>query len=156
MIFVRDKYFSRRAIGIHVALVGWIVMCALAAWWQVGRAIQGNSLSFLYSIEWPLFAILGLLGWYALLNLEKVTEGQQRAREDEGRQGEQRGREVPRPRRGDGVGEVADRDRAESLHRADRCLGGEALALPLETAPDGWESNSRNSGGTSSGEERNA
>ena len=82
MIFVRDKYFSRRAIGIHVALVGWIVMCALAAWWQVGRAIQGNSLSFLYSIEWPLFAILGLLGWYALLNLEKVTEGQQRAREE--------------------------------------------------------------------------
>ena len=80
MIFVRDKYFSRRAIGIHVALVGWIIMCALAAWWQVGRAIQGNSLSFLYSIEWPLFAILGLLGWYALLNLEKVTEGQQRAR----------------------------------------------------------------------------
>ena len=82
MIFVRDKYFSRRAIGIHVALVGWIAMCALAAWWQVGRAIQGNSLSFLYSIEWPLFAILGLLGWYALLNLEKVTEGQQRAREE--------------------------------------------------------------------------
>ena len=82
MIFVRDKYFSRRAIGIHVALVGWIIMCALAAWWQVGRAIQGNSLSFLYSIEWPLFAILGLLGWYALLNLEKVTEGQQRAREE--------------------------------------------------------------------------
>lgn len=82
MIFVRDKYFSRRAIGIHVALVGWVIMCALAAWWQVGRAIQGNSLSFLYSIEWPLFAILGLLGWYALLNLEKVTEGQQRAREE--------------------------------------------------------------------------
>ena len=82
MIFVRDKYFSRRAIGIHVALVGWIIMCALAAWWQVGRAIQGNSLSFLYSIEWPLFAILGLLGWYALLNMEKVTEGQQRAREE--------------------------------------------------------------------------
>ncbi len=82
MIFVRDKYFSRRAIGIHVALVGWIAMCALAAWWQVGRAIQGNSLSFLYSIEWPLFAILGLLGWYALLNMEKVTEGQQRAREE--------------------------------------------------------------------------
>ena len=82
MIFVRDKYFSRRAIGIHVALVGWVIMCALAAWWQVGRAIQGNSLSFLYSIEWPLFAILGFLGWYALLNMEKVTEGQQRAREE--------------------------------------------------------------------------
>ena len=57
-------------------------MCASAAWWQVGRAIQGNSLSFLYAIEWPLFAVLGFLGWFALLNLEKVTEGQRRAREE--------------------------------------------------------------------------
>jgi DNA-binding transcriptional regulator of glucitol operon len=79
---VREKYFSRRAIGVHLALVAWLAMCASAAWWQVGRAIQGNSLSFLYAIEWPLFAVLGFLGWFALLNLEKVTEGQRRAREE--------------------------------------------------------------------------
>ena len=57
-------------------------MCASAAWWQVGRAIEGNSLSFLYSIEWPVFAILGVMGWFVLLNMDRVTESQKQAREE--------------------------------------------------------------------------
>lgn len=57
-------------------------MCASAAWWQVGRAVQGNSLSFLYAIEWPVIAVLGVLGWYALLTIEKVTEQQEAARRE--------------------------------------------------------------------------
>ncbi len=57
-------------------------MSATAAWWQVGRAVQGNSLSFLYSIEWPVFGVLGVLGWYAMLNVEKVTEEQENARRE--------------------------------------------------------------------------
>jgi hypothetical protein len=57
-------------------------MCATAAWWQVGRAIQGNSLSFMYAIEWPVFAILGVLGWYALLNMDKVTEYEEKTRRE--------------------------------------------------------------------------
>lgn len=57
-------------------------MCALAAWWQVGRAVEGNSLSFLYSIEWPVIGVLGVLGWYAMLNMEKVTEHQEQARRE--------------------------------------------------------------------------
>ena len=77
---MKSKYFSPRAIGLHAVLLLWIVSCALAAWWQVGRAVQGNSLSFLYAIEWPVFAVLGVLGWYALLNLEKVPEEEIEAR----------------------------------------------------------------------------
>ena len=46
------------------------------------RASDGNSLSFLYAIEWPVFAILGTVGWYALLNIEKVTESQEKARKE--------------------------------------------------------------------------
>ncbi|HVB19367.1 MAG TPA: hypothetical protein VNE22_03690, partial [Acidimicrobiales bacterium] len=80
MTLVKSKYFSPRAIGLHAVLLLWIVSCALAAWWQVGRAVQGNSLSFLYAIEWPVFAVLGVLGWYALLNLEKVPEEEIEAR----------------------------------------------------------------------------
>jgi len=79
---VKSKYFSRRALGLHLVLIGWIAMSASAAWWQVGRAIQGNSLSFLYSIEWPVIGVLGVLGWYALLNMEKVTEHQEIARRE--------------------------------------------------------------------------
>lgn len=79
---MKSKYFSRRALGLHLALIGWIAMSASAAWWQVGRAIQGNSVSFLYSIEWPVIGVLGVLGWYSLLNMEKVTEHQEIARRE--------------------------------------------------------------------------
>jgi len=57
-------------------------MCGAAAYWQIGRAAQGNQLSFLYAIEWPCFAIMGFFGWWALLHMEKVTEHQAQARRD--------------------------------------------------------------------------
>ncbi len=79
---MRAKYFSRRAFGLHLALLLWIGMCASAAWWQVGRAFEGNSLSFLYSIEWPVFGVLGVLGWHALLNLERPTVDQETLRRE--------------------------------------------------------------------------
>jgi len=79
---VKAKYFSKRALGLHLSLVVWIAICLSAAWWQVGRAIQGSSLSYLYAIEWPAFAILGFFGWYALLNMERITEHQEKARRD--------------------------------------------------------------------------
>lgn len=79
---MKSKYFNRRAIGLHFAVIFWVALCGSAAWWQVGRAIQGNGLSYMYAIEWPVFAVLGVLGWYALLNMEKVTEHQEQARRD--------------------------------------------------------------------------
>lgn len=60
----------------------WVALCGLAAWWQVGRAIEGNGLSFMYAIEWPAFAVLGVLGWYAMLNMEKATEHEEQTRRE--------------------------------------------------------------------------
>ncbi len=77
---MKSKWFSVRALLLHLALIAWLAMSASAAWWQVGRAVQGNSLSFLYSIEWPVFGVLGVLGWYALLNLDRVTHDDERER----------------------------------------------------------------------------
>jgi len=65
-----------------MALIVWVAICLAAAWWQVGAAILGNSLSYLYAVEWPAFAVLGVFGWYALLNAEKVTEDQEVARRE--------------------------------------------------------------------------
>lgn len=79
---VASKYFRKKAIGIHFALVFWIAMCGLATWWQVQRAAQGNSLSYLYAIEWPVFLVMGFMGWYALLNAEEVTEHHEKARRE--------------------------------------------------------------------------
>jgi hypothetical protein len=53
-----------------------------AAWWQFGRAASGNSLSYLYSIEWPVFGVLGFFGWWSLLHLEKITDAQEQARRE--------------------------------------------------------------------------
>ena len=79
---MKETFFSARAIGLHFALLGWLAMCGAAAYWQIGRAAQGNQLSFLYAIEWPCFAIMGFFGWWALLHMEKVTEHQAQARRD--------------------------------------------------------------------------
>lgn len=77
---MRRKYFSLRAMGLHFALICWITLCLVAAWWQVGRAVQGNALSYLYSIEWPVIALLGVLAWFSMLNMEKTSEEKERAR----------------------------------------------------------------------------
>jgi len=79
---VKSKWFSPRAILLHLTLIGWVSGCSAAAWWQIARAADGNALSYLYAIEWPIFAIAGVLGWYALLNIEKVTEAQEQARRE--------------------------------------------------------------------------
>ena len=79
---MRSKFLSPRALVVHGALVAWLTMCVLAAWWQVGRALGGNSLSFLYAIEWPCFAVLGFFGWWAMLHVERPTEEDEAARRE--------------------------------------------------------------------------
>ena len=58
----------------------WLLGCATAAWWQVGRAADGNALSYMYAVEWPVFAILGVLGWWAVLHTERATDEETAAR----------------------------------------------------------------------------
>jgi hypothetical protein len=66
----RARWFSARALRLHGALLCWDAGCAAAAIWQVGRALQGNALSYLYSFEWPFFGVLGIVGWWMLLHSE--------------------------------------------------------------------------------------
>jgi hypothetical protein len=53
---------------LHVAVVVVASGCLLAAWWQATRALSGNSLSWVYSVEWPIFAIIAVAGWWQLLH----------------------------------------------------------------------------------------
>ncbi|MBO0886250.1 MAG: hypothetical protein J2O38_02565 [Acidimicrobiales bacterium] len=59
---------TRRALGLHLTLA--IVLPGFAAltWWQVGRAISGNTLSYVYSFEWPLFAAYAVYLWWKLVH----------------------------------------------------------------------------------------
>ena len=42
--------------------------CLAAGWWQATRALGGNALSWVYSVEWPAFAILAIVCWWRLVH----------------------------------------------------------------------------------------
>lgn len=60
---------------LHLALLVWVPGCALAAWWQVTVALAGDHLAYLYSVEWPCFAVLGVVVWWNLLHDDPNTVG---------------------------------------------------------------------------------
>ncbi|WP_088982438.1 hypothetical protein [Micromonospora echinospora] len=48
----------------HVAMVVLVVgFCALG-WWQISRAAAGNTLSWAYAVEWPIFAAFVVFVWW--------------------------------------------------------------------------------------------
>jgi hypothetical protein len=64
----RSIWLTRRAIVSHVVLALWVPGCAVAAWWQVGIALSGDSLGWVYSVMWPCFAIFGIVFWWFLIH----------------------------------------------------------------------------------------
>ena len=77
---MRQRWFSGRAIILHLAIVFWFPACLVAFWWQVNRAFDGNGLSYLYSIEWPIFALVGVWGWWMLIHTDPDTVGRRAQR----------------------------------------------------------------------------
>jgi hypothetical protein len=75
MIAVRERWFSKRAITLHLAVLVFVPGCAVAAWWQVNRAEDGNQLSYLYSVMWPVFGILAIVFWWVLIHTDYETVG---------------------------------------------------------------------------------
>ena len=57
---------GRRDVLLTVTMV--VLVCAFGAmcWWQVTRALSGNSLSWAYVFEWPLFAAYVVYMWHRL------------------------------------------------------------------------------------------
>jgi integral membrane protein len=64
----RQRWLSPRALLLHVEVLVVAPGCALAGWWQATRALSGNELSWVYSVEWPIFAVLAVLGWWHLVH----------------------------------------------------------------------------------------
>ncbi|MHB8456923.1 MAG: hypothetical protein ACYDBS_04435 [Acidimicrobiales bacterium] len=50
-----------------------VAACLGLGWWQLSRALGGNSLSWVYSFEWPFFAAYGIYMWWKLLH-EPLSE----------------------------------------------------------------------------------
>lgn len=67
---VAVRWLSRRAVALHLALAVVAPLCLLAGWWQATRAMSGNTLSYFYAIEWPIFSLLAVWGWWQLVHTE--------------------------------------------------------------------------------------
>jgi len=72
---VRQRWLSARALQLHAAVVLWVPACLIAFWWQVHRAFDGNGLSYVYSAEWPVFALLGIWAWWVLVRTDPEMAG---------------------------------------------------------------------------------
>jgi len=79
---VKSRWLSPRALLLHLMLVVWVGVCVGAGVWQIGRAANGNGLSYAYAIEWPAFAIVGVFGWWKLIHADEVDEEMVRARKE--------------------------------------------------------------------------
>jgi hypothetical protein len=62
------QWVTPRSLLLHLAFVAIAAGCLIAGWWQVHRAMAGNGLSYLYSIEWPAFAVVAGIGWWQMVH----------------------------------------------------------------------------------------
>jgi hypothetical protein len=62
------QWVTRRALLLHLAYGAIAAGCLLAAWWQIHRAMAGNTLSYLYSVEWPVFVVVAGIGWWQMVH----------------------------------------------------------------------------------------
>jgi hypothetical protein len=65
---VRTRWWSRRAIGLHVVLLAVVPTFLALCDWQVHRALSGNELSWAYVFEWPFFAGYAVFVWWKLVH----------------------------------------------------------------------------------------
>jgi len=59
---------SRRAVTTHVVAAVVVPGCLVLAWWQATRALSGNTLSWAYTFEWPVFAGYAVYMWWKLVH----------------------------------------------------------------------------------------
>ena len=63
---VADRPRPPGDIALGVVVVVLVVAFAAMCWWQVTRALGGNTLSWAYVFEWPLFAAYLVYMWRRL------------------------------------------------------------------------------------------
>lgn len=71
----RARWLSKRALLSHLGVLVWVPGCGVAAWWQVTVALGGNDLAYLYSVEWPVFAVFGVVAWWNLVHDDPNSVG---------------------------------------------------------------------------------
>jgi hypothetical protein len=62
------KYFTWRCISLHAITLVLVPAFLLAGWWQYHVALSGNGLSWVYTVEWPVFAVYAVYVWWQLIH----------------------------------------------------------------------------------------
>lgn len=75
---VARRLTGAAALKLHVTLALGLAFCALAFWFEFGRALRGNNLSWAYVFEWPLLGIFGVYMWWNLLHEGRKSGRKQR------------------------------------------------------------------------------
>ena len=75
-----STWLSPRALRLHVCAVLVVSVCLVLGWWQLDRALSGNTLSWLYTVEWPFFAGYAVYMWWRLLHETPGEPGTSRSR----------------------------------------------------------------------------
>ena len=68
-------FLSPRWLALHLLAVVGFVGCQFMAWWQLTRAEGGNSLSWGYTFEWPVFGVFALAFWIKVIRDERKKIG---------------------------------------------------------------------------------
>ncbi len=99
-------------MALHVTLLVALTAFALLTRWQLDRALGGNTLSWAYTFEWPLFAGYAVYVWWQLIR-DNAVVGSRRP----GSTGNNAAVATPSPSRGQGgAGGTGVGDRARPTH----------------------------------------
>ena len=89
------RWFRKRALVYHVLVLILAPGCLWAGWWQIHRAESGNTLSYLYAVEWPIFAVLSIIGWWQLIHEDPAAVESRKV--ERARRAVERGPFIPPP-----------------------------------------------------------
>lgn len=61
-------WWTRRALLLHLTVVVVVPVFSGLFWWQVQRVREGNTLSWAYVFEWPIFTAYAMYLWWKLIH----------------------------------------------------------------------------------------
>ncbi|NNN20685.1 MAG: hypothetical protein HKL80_01610 [Acidimicrobiales bacterium] len=59
---------SARAKWAHLTVILLVPTFMALGWWQLNRALSGNTLSWAYTFEWPIFAGYAIFLWWHIVH----------------------------------------------------------------------------------------
>ena len=80
----RVEWGSAAAWRLHAALVAGLTLAGVATWMEWTRAHSGHAVAWVYTFEWPLFAVLGTYLWWRLLHADAPQAAKQQRRSEAG------------------------------------------------------------------------